>query len=155
MTRVTPSDAPKITADPAFARLERRRIIMAFALTPLLSGFYPAIFLAVPEMMPLSLLLAYASTVLFGIPLVLYFDRRGVREWWQYLVGGAACAVPAVILYALAPLPSYLLAFGPVPVICLLFWGASSGVVFWMIGVAGDSAVSLRTLFDPLSSRKR
>lgn len=135
--------------------MERRRLVMAFALTPLLSGFYPAIFLAAPEMMPMSLVLAYASTVLFGLPLVVYFNRRSVREWWMYVAGGMACAVPTVILYALAPLPSYLLPFGLVPVLGLLFWGASSGIVFWMIGIAGDSAVSLRTLFDPISSRRR
>jgi hypothetical protein len=35
----------------------------------------------------------------------------------------------------------------------VLVWGASSGIVFWMIGIAGDSAVSLRTLFDPVSSK--
>jgi hypothetical protein len=134
--------------------MERRRLVMAFALTPLLSGFYPAILLAAPEMMPMSLVLAYASTVLFGLPLVVYFNRRSVREWWMYVAGGMACAVPTVILYALAPLPSYLLPFGLVPVLGLLFWGASSGIVFWMIGIAGDSAVSLRTLFDPISSRR-
>jgi hypothetical protein len=134
--------------------MERRRLVMAFALTPLLSGFYPAIFLAAPEMMPMSLVLAYASTVLFGLPLVVYFNRRSVREWWMYVAGGMACAVPTVILYALAPLPSYLLPFGLVPVLGLLFWGASSGIVFWMIGIAGDSAVSLRTLFDPISSKR-
>jgi hypothetical protein len=134
--------------------MEPRRLVMAFALTPLLSGFYPAIFLAAPEMMPMSLVLAYASTVLFGLPLVVYFNRRSVREWWMYVAGGMACAVPTVILYALAPLPSYLLPFGLVPVLGLLFWGASSGIVFWMIGIAGDSAVGLRTLFDPTSSRR-
>jgi hypothetical protein len=51
-------------------------------------------------------------------------------------------------------LPDHLLPFGPIPTLGLLFWGGSSGIVFWMIGVAGDSAVSLRTLFDPLSSKK-
>lgn len=154
MTRAAPSDSAKITASPALRPLERRRLVMAFALTPLLSGFYPAIFLAAPEMMPMSLVLAYASTVLFGLPLVFYFNHRGVREWWMYVAGGIACAVPTIILYALAPLPSYLLPFGVVPVLGLLFWGASSGIVFWMIGIAGDSAVSLRTLFDPISSRE-
>ena len=155
MTAVRPSDSPKITGNPPFPPLDRRRLVTALALTPLLSGFYPAIFLATPEMMPVSLVLAYASTVLFGLPLVLYFNRRSVREWWMYVAGGMACAVPTIILYALlAPLPSYVLPFGVVPVLGLLSWGAFSGIVFWMIGVAGDSAVSLRTLFDPVSSRR-
>src|SRR6266702_4387807 len=144
---------PQIAPPPEALPLDRRRLLTAFALTPLLAGFYPAIFLAEPSIMPLGLLLAYASTVLFGIPLVIYFDRRHVREWWMYIAGGTACSLPTVALYALAPLPEHLQPFGPVPVLGLLFWGGSSGIVFWMIGIAGDSAVSLRSLFDPVSSK--
>jgi hypothetical protein len=134
--------------------LERRRLLTAFALTPLLAGFYPAIFLAEPALMPAGLVVAYLSTALFGVPLVYYFYRRGVREWWMYTIGGTACALPSILVYALAPLPSYLVPFGLVPALGLLLWGSSSGLIFWMIGVAGDSAVSLRTLFDPISSKK-
>jgi hypothetical protein len=59
-----------------------------------------------------------------------------------------------VLLYAFAPLPDHLHPFGPIPVLGLLFWGAAAGIVFWMIGIAGDSAVSLRSLFDPVFSKK-
>jgi hypothetical protein len=145
---------PQIAPPPEALPLDRGRLLTAFALTPLLAGFYPAIFLAEPSIMPLGLLLAYASTVLFGIPLVIYFNRRNVREWWMYIAGGTACSLPTVALYALAPLPDHLQPFGPMPVLGLLFWGGSSGIVFWMIGIAGDSAVSLRSLFDPVSSKK-
>jgi hypothetical protein len=145
-----PHAAPPSEALP----LDRKRLFTAFALTPLLAGFYPAIFLAEPSIMPIGLLLSYASTVLFGIPLVMYFDRRGVREWWMYIAGGTACSLPTVLLYAFAPLPDHLQPFGPVPVLALLLWGGSSGIVFWMIGISGDSAVSLRSLFDPVSSKK-
>jgi hypothetical protein len=133
--------------------LDRKRLFMAFTLTPMLAGFYPAVFLGEPMVLPLGLILSYLSTALFGLPLVVFFNRRGVREWWMYLVGGAVCAVPTVVLYALAPLPDYLLPFGSKPVLALLFWGAASGLVFWMIGVAGESPVSLRTLFDPLEGK--
>ena len=90
---------------PKRPRLRRRavgsgRLFTAFCLTPLLAGFYPAIFLAEPSLMPVGLVLAYGSTVVFGIPLVAYFDRRGVREWYMYVVGGTACSVPTVLLYA-------------------------------------------------------
>ena len=148
------ADLPQTAPPPDPLPLDRRRLLTAFALTPLLAGFYPALFMAEPSIMPLGLLLAYVSTVLFGIPLVIYFDRRHLREWWMYLAGGTACSLPTVLLYALAPLPDHLLPFGPIPVLGLLFWGASSGIVFWMIGIAGDSPVSLRTLFDPISSKK-
>ena len=147
-------ELPHAPPPPEALPLDRKRLFTAFALTPLLAGFYPAIFLAEPSIMPIGLLLSYASTVLFGIPLVMYFDRRGVREWWMYIAGGAACSLPTVLLYAFAPLPDHLQPFGPVPVLALLLWGASSGIVFWMIGISGDSAVSLRSLFDPVSSKK-
>jgi Na+/melibiose symporter-like transporter len=138
---------------PATGPLDRKRLFTAFCLTPMLAGFYPAIFLAEPSLMPIGLLLAYASTAVFGIPLVAYFDRRGVREWYMYIAGGTACSLPTVLLYAFAPLPDHLQPFGAVPLIIgVLVWGASSGIVFWMIGIAGDSAVSLRSLFDPVSS---
>jgi hypothetical protein len=135
------------------APLDRHRLVTAFALTPLLAGFYPAIFVAEPALMPLGLIVAYLSTVIFGVPLVYYFDRKGYRHWYLYILGGAACALPSVVIYALATLPHYLSPFGVVPAIGVLLWGASSGIVFWMIGVAGDSAVSLRTLFHPLSTK--
>jgi hypothetical protein len=145
-----PQTAPPLDALP----LDRKRLFTAFTLTPLLAGFYPAIFLAEPSIMPIGLVLSYASTVLFGIPLVIYFDRRGVRDWWMYIAGGTACSLPTVLLYAFAPLPDHLQPFGLVSALALLLWGGSSGIVFWMIGITGDSAVSLRSLFDPVSAKK-
>src|SRR5262249_1996742 len=124
MTHPRRSDKQNASTDPAMVpHLERRRLVTAFALTPLLSGFYPAVFLAEPAIMPIALLLAYTSTALFGIPLVFCFNRRGMREWWMYMAGGAACAVPTIVLYAFAPLPCYLQPFGLVPVIALIVWG--------------------------------
>ena len=145
-----PHTAPPAPGEP----LDWKRLFTAFCLTPLLAGFYPAIFLAEPSLMPVGLVLAYASTVVFGIPLVAYFDRHGVRQWYMYIAGGTACSLPTVLLYALAPLPEHLQPFGAVPVLGTLLWGGSSGIVFWMIGISGDSAVSFRSLFDPVSSKK-
>lgn len=153
MTPIAP-DLPQTAPPPAPDALDRKRLFTAFALTPLLAGFYPAIFLAEPSLMPIGLVLAYASTALFGIPLVAYFDHRNVREWYMYIAGGTACSLPTVLLYAFAPLPEHLQPFGAFPVVGVLVWGASSGIVFWMIGIAGDSAVSFRSLFDPVSSKK-
>src|SRR4030081_3862416 len=74
------ADLPQTAPPPEAMPLDRGRLLTAFALTPLLSGFYPAIFLAEPSILPLGLALAYASTLLFGIPMVIYFDRLQVRE---------------------------------------------------------------------------
>jgi len=131
-------------------RLDRKRLFTAFALTPLLAGFYPAIFLAEPSIMPITLVLAYVSAALLGIPLVALYAYHRIRDWWLYGLGGAACALPTVILYAFVGTPEHLQPFGTQPVLGVLLWGASSGVVFWMVGIAGDSPVNLRSLFDPL-----
>jgi len=128
---------------------EPRRLLTAFCLTPLLAGFYPAIFLAEPALMPLGLIVAYVSTIAFGVPLVLLFGRQLWRSWWQYCLGGAVCSLPAVLAYAFAHLPEHVEPFGLVPALAVLGWGASSGLIFWMLGVAGDSPVSIATLLDP------
>jgi hypothetical protein len=134
--------------------LERRRLLMAALLTPLLAGFYPAIFLADPSIMPIGLVVAYASVLLFGVPLVPLFDRRGWRQWWQFSAGGALCALPSILLYALHQAPQHLQPFGIVPAAGLLLCGGVSGTSFWLVGVAGESPVTLRSLFDPLLPKK-
>ncbi len=134
-------------------RLDVRRLWMAFALTPLLSGFYPALFLAEPAVMPIGLVLAYLSAGLFGLPLVLLFDRRHWRSWWQFAIGGAVCALPTLLLYAALGSPEHLQPFGAFPALGLLFWGCTSGLVFWLLGVAGETPVTFRSLFDPIEPR--
>jgi hypothetical protein len=143
------------TAAAGPATLDRKRLFTAFTLTPMLAGFYPALLLAEPSLMPIGLVLAYASAVVCGIPLIILFDRRRVREWWLFMLGGTFCALPTVLLYAFAPTPEHVDPFGPLTVLEVLIWGASSGFVFWMLGIAGDSPVSVTTLFDPIGWRKK
>src|ERR1700753_1687276 len=103
---MSPSVKPEIDAAPQHLELggsrpvplDRHRLVTAFALTPLLAGFYPAIFVAGAALMPLGLIVAYLSTVIFGVPLVYYFDRMGYRHWYLYILGGAACALPSVLV---------------------------------------------------------
>src|SRR5271154_1014322 len=93
---------------PPGPKLDAKRLLTAFGLTPLLSGFYPAIFLAEPMTMPIGLVVAYASALLFGLPLIMLFDRRYWLTWWHFTIGGAACAIPAVILYGHLGHPEHL-----------------------------------------------
>jgi hypothetical protein len=142
-----------MTATLSIRKLEPRRLLTAFALTPLLSGFYPAIFLAEPMTMPIGLVVAYASALLFGLPLLLMFDRRQWRTWWHFTIGGAICAVPAMMVYGIVGTPEHLPRFGPLAASAVLGWGASSGMVFWLLGIAGDTPVSWRSLFDTIPSK--
>jgi hypothetical protein len=120
----------------------------------MLAGFYPAIFLAEPSLMPMGLVLAYTSAALFGLPLVVLFDRRCWRRWWHYCTGGAVCGLPAVALYALLRKPEHVQAFGLLPATGVMLCAGAAGIMFWMLGVAGDTPVSLRSLFDPLPPRQ-
>jgi hypothetical protein len=147
-----PSATPTTAA--SGAPLDRKRLFTAFLLTPMLAGFYPAMFLGEPTILPLGLVLAYVSATVFGIPLIILFDRRRVRDWWLFMIGGVVCALPTVILYAFAPTPEHLDPFGWVPLLQVVLWGASSGLLFWMVGVAGDTPVNVTTLFDPLRPPK-
>jgi len=135
------------------APFDRRRLALAFTLTPLLPAFYPAIFLAEPWAIPAGLALAYPSALLFGLPLGLLFKRMCWRKWWQFALGGAACALPSVVLYALIGTPAHFQRFGSLPALGLLFIGACSGAAFWLLGVAGETPVTLRSLFDPIRTR--
>ncbi|MBV8855290.1 MAG: hypothetical protein JOY91_17910 [Sinobacteraceae bacterium] len=135
--------------------LDHRRLFTAFVLTPMLAGFYPALFRADPALLPVGLLLAYGSGLVCGVPLVILFARRGLRDWRLFMGGGAICALPAVALWAFNQ-PAGQLKMLSFPVMLeVLAWGAVCGIVFWMVGVAGESVVSIATLFDPLEMRRK
>jgi hypothetical protein len=63
MAPIAPTTAATAAPAPPAARkpLERKRLVTAFMLTPLLAGFYPAIFMAEPSVMPIGLALSYVS----------------------------------------------------------------------------------------------
>jgi hypothetical protein len=135
--------------------LDQRRLFMAFVLTPMLAGFYPALFRADPSLLPVGLLLAYGSGVVCGVPLILVFAHRGVRDWRWFMAGGAFCAFPAIALWTFNSSSGHRYAFSLPVTLELLSWGAICGLVFWMVAIAGDSGVSTATLFDPLGTRRK
>src|SRR5579872_4186985 len=104
-----PAVAPRCACDYRATMLDSKpfepgRLLTGFAFTPMLSGFYPAIFLGEPSLMPLGLLVGYATAALMGLPMVVLFDRHHWRSWWQFAVGGAICALPVMAYVAtLAP----------------------------------------------------
>jgi len=95
------ADLPQTVPPPEALPLDRRRLLTAFAVTPLLAGFYPAIFLAEPSIMPLGLLLGVVMAL--GR---LYHEGEmvaaracgygGVRAWLPVTV----LALPVVVLSA-------------------------------------------------------
>ncbi|QBB71296.1 hypothetical protein ELE36_13550 [Pseudolysobacter antarcticus] len=125
-----------------------RRILFALLFTPLLPPFYATLFFAEPWSLPIGLLLTYPSAWLLGLPIVLLLRRLHRLDGWSLALAGAVCSVPALLLYWWIDTPPHLQAFSAVNALELLGWGAFSGLCFWLLGIVGDSSVSLRTLLD-------
>ncbi|MBL6752284.1 MAG: hypothetical protein ISP90_17330 [Nevskia sp.] len=125
----------------------RQRLLLAFALVPMLPAFYAALLFAQPWALPAGLLLGYAGALLPGLPLLLVLRRRSWLRWWHFALAGGLCALPAIALYRRVGTPPHLEAFSALNAAYLAAWGGFAGLCFWLLAVAGESLVSLRTLF--------
>ncbi len=130
------------------ARLQRGRILLAFAVTPFLPGFYGALLFGQPWAFPIGLAVAYTVTLLIGVPILLLMLRARHLQWWAFVAAGTACAIPVVIGYAWMQDVPHLESFSALNALIVLAWGAFSGACFWLVGVAGDSPLRIRDIFD-------
>ncbi len=132
----------------AKSQLDLRRVLLAFALTPLLTAFYCAVWLAQPWALSFGLLIAYPSAALIGTPLLFVLWRRGWLKGGYFAVAGTLCALPAIGLDASPFRPPQFESLDAANALYLLLAGGFSGTVFWLLGIAGDSPLRWRSLFD-------
>ena len=146
MKTVQPTANPALTGQPKPA-VWGQRIAFAFAFTPLLAPFYAAVLFGHPWALPIGLALSYPTALLIGVPIVALLMRRRWTSWWVFVATGIFCAVPIVVAYACFPgaVPE-VEAFNVLNGVSVIAWGAFSGFCFWLLGVAGDSPVTLRTI---------
>ncbi len=135
-----PGDAPKT--------LRRGRVLLAFAVTPFLPGFYGALLFGQPWAFPVGLAVAYPIALLLGVPLLLLMRRANCMEWWAFVTAGLACVLPVLLGYAWIRDVPHLESFNAINALIVLASGAFSGACFWLIGVAGDSPLRIRDIFD-------
>lgn len=115
------------------------RVILAFLLGPALFPVMSLAFGSVWSGVELVLVISYASTLLFGLPLFFLFKWRRWLKWWQVTLGAATCAMPFAALMAdlsnprLHHLTNSLLLVGT---------AAIAGLFFWIIGLAGNCAMT-------------
>ena len=128
--------------------LRRGRILLAFAVTPFLPGFYGALLFGQPWAFPVGLAVAYPVALLLGAPLLFLMHRAQRLEWWSFVVTGIACTLPVLIGYAWMGEVPHLESFGALNALIVLAWGAFSGACFWLIGVAGQTPLRIRDIFD-------
>jgi hypothetical protein len=123
------------------------RVLLGFALAPLLPGFYATLFFAQPWAFPIGLGLSYPTALLVGLPLFLGFRRQGWLAWWQMMLCGLLASLPLLLLYRLHGAPPHLQDFDWFNALVLEGWGAFTGLVFWLLAIAGAAPPSLRILF--------
>jgi hypothetical protein len=129
-------------------QLNVRRVAVAMLLTPILPGFYAALFFAEPWALPVGLVASYPSEILFGLPILFVMSRKKWLLWWNFVLAGMLAALPAVLLYAwLGEIP-HLEGFSVANALCALGLGGFSGLAFWLLGVSGDTPPTLRDILN-------
>lgn len=131
-----------------FARykLQKRRMTLGLVIAPMLPGFYSTLLFGQPWAFPIGLLLSYPTALLFGMPLLLVFSRRNWLAWWQLGLCGAICVLPLQFLYWRVQVPPHLEAFTLLNALLLEGWGVFAGFVFWLLAIAGTTAIGWREL---------
>ncbi len=122
------------------------RVVLGFALAPMLPAFYATLFFAQPWAFPYGIALSYPAALLIGLPLYLALRRRNRLGWWQLGLVGMVCAIPAVLAYRHTGTPPHLEPFDWIGALCLEAWGAFTGLSFWLLSVAGTAPVTVRVL---------
>jgi hypothetical protein len=147
MKTVQPAANPAALSGQAKPAMWGHRIAFAFAFTPLLAPFYAAVLFGRPWALPIGLALSYPTALLIGVPIVALLLRRRWTGWWAFVATGIFCTVPVVVAYAWVPgALAEVEAFSMLNGAIVIAWGAFSGFCFWLLGVAGDSPVTLRTI---------
>jgi hypothetical protein len=123
-----------------------RRITFALLVTPLLAPFYAAILFGHPWVLPIGLMLSYPSALLIGAPTLVLLIRNRWAGWCQCAAAGMLCSVPAIALYSRWSELPQVDPFSAGNAATLLAWGAFSGLCFWLLGISGDSPVTIRTI---------
>lgn len=136
-----------MTEPSARPALQASRLMLGFALAPMLPAFYSALFFAQPWAFPIGVALAYPTALLLGLPLFLGLRRQGWLSWWQLSMGGTLCALPLVLLYWQVGTPPHLEAFDWLNGLSLAAWGGFSGLSFWLLAISGKTPVRLHMLF--------
>ncbi|MDB5968785.1 MAG: hypothetical protein JWQ90_1235 [Hydrocarboniphaga sp.] len=128
--------------------IDRRRLVLALLLTPLLAPFYSAILFERPWDIPFGLIATYAGSLLAGLPGAPWLVRHHRRDPWSFAALGAVGSLPGMLIYAWLPGPTHLGVFGLDDAVAILGWGTASGISFWLLGIVGDAPLTLRALFD-------
>ncbi len=121
-----------------------RRVIIAFALTPLLA-VVPVLAIGGGigiALYPIFVLIAYGSATLLGIPLFLLLRGRRWLQLPQVVTAGIVCAVPGVLLNLLTSPAGLIASQGPLTTFLVLACGLLAGAAFWLLGVAGNTTLT-------------
>ena len=130
------------------------RIVGGFFFAPFLGVLLFSAAMRSSDFGTVALLIAYPIALLFGLPMFFLFRWRGWLRWWQVTLGGALCASPFVLAYLAGANPLHLEHYGLANSLLLIGCGAAIGLIFWGIGIAGNSALTFVRADAPQAARR-
>ena len=133
----------------ANARREYGRLMLAFAITPLVPAFYGAFFFAQPWDIAVLMPYAYLAELFVGLPLALWYRHRRQRGPLYYGLGGFICSLPLLLTYEWIGVPPHFAPFDWIAASTVGGGGVVTGFAFWLLAVAGESPIRWRDLIDP------
>ncbi|MEW6679369.1 MAG: hypothetical protein AB1421_15755 [Pseudomonadota bacterium] len=111
-------------------------MVVAFLVSPLVSGVLHAIHVGNIWAGLFALLFAYPITVLFGVPALLFFIKRRWLHLWQAALGGAILGLMAslilFLLLGLAPVQIISDPSSPYFEVLFLVHGVAIACVLWL-----------------------
>jgi hypothetical protein len=113
-----------------------KSVAIAFAVSPAVA-IVPMYFFGGPGLGKVlaivSLLIAYMSAIVVGLPLYLVMRRRGWMSASHLIGAGAICALPGAAFWVFTSPTGLVQAQGAIVVLLVLFCGVIGGAVFWLI----------------------
>jgi hypothetical protein len=85
-------------------------------------------------------LVGYGAEALIGLPGLVLLRRRNRLNWWNFVIGGLLCSVAAtcvLLLFFSQPIARGLSFSYHIAAV-----GGLAGILFWFIGVFGNSALT-------------
>ncbi len=119
------------------------RVFTAFLVIPLAFAIFTTWWsTGTPDGFPVVAMVAYPIILLLGAPVFALLRHFGWLRWWQVTLAGGVCAVPFIVYFAFVSSPNRWAKVGLVDSLFFLSVGAGIALAFWVLGLAGNSALT-------------
>tara|TARA_R110000737_G_C14560131_1_gene482147 strand:+ start:653 stop:1399 length:747 start_codon:yes stop_codon:yes gene_type:complete len=111
---------------------DRKELAKAFAIAPAIPIFIASVLSLQAGFFVfiLGIPVAYGCAMFIGIPLFALYKKADITGWSYYVLGGALCAVPGVLLFVKYNAP---IVYSLQSISAFTLIGAIGGIIFWWL----------------------